>query len=144
MWADTLLQLEQGHLMRLALWGATSMLVGSLVLAFLTWRGERAPLLRHFSLQTAAWGAINLAICAWAWRGLGLRDYAGLQRLVNVLWLNAGLSVGYVAVGATLAIAAWQLGRRAGGVGAGFGIIVQGLALLLLDARLIGAIGPLR
>jgi hypothetical protein len=39
-----------------------------------------------------------------------------------------------VAVGATLAIAGWRLGRRPGAVGAGVAIIVQGIALLVFDA----------
>jgi hypothetical protein len=73
-----------------------------------------------------------------------LRDYAGAQRLLNVLWLNLGLDAGYVAVGATLLLAAWRWGARAGGIGAGIGIVVQGLALLLLDLRLLAAIGPMQ
>jgi hypothetical protein len=73
-----------------------------------------------------------------------MRDYAGAQRLLNVLWLNLGLDGGYIAIGITLAIAAWRWGARGGGIGAGIGIIVQGLALLLLDLRLLFAIGPMQ
>ena len=144
MWADTLLLLERGHLLRLLLWGAASVISGTLLLAYLTWRREAAPLLRHFALQTASWGLVIAAICLWSWRGLALRDFAGLQRLLNLLWLNVGLNGGYVAVGLAIALLGWKLGKRAGLVGAGLGVIVQGLALLLLDLRLIGAIGPMR
>jgi hypothetical protein len=144
MWADTLLALERGHLLRLALWGGMSVLAGTSLFAWLTLRHVRAPLLRHFAIQTAAWGAVNLLICLWAGRGLVMRDYAGAQRLLNVLWLNLGLDGGYIAIGITLAIAAWRWGARAGGIGAGMGIIVQGLALLLLDLRLLFAIGPMQ
>lgn len=144
MWADTLLELERGHLLRLALWGGASVLVGTLLLAFMAMRRTTAPLLRHFAIQTAAWGAVNLAICLWAARGLAPRDYAGAQSLINVLWLNTGLDVGYAAVGTTLAITAWRWGARAGGIGAGIGIIVQGIALMLLDLRLIALIGPMK
>ena len=144
MWADTLLALERGHLLRLALWGGASVLVGTLLLTWLTVRRTDAPLLRHFAIQTAAWGAVDGLICLWAGRDLVLRDYAGAQRLLNLLWLNLGLDAGYIAIGATLLLTAWRWGSRAGGIGAGIGIIVQGLALLLLDLRLLVAIGPMK
>lgn len=144
MWADTLLELERGHLLRLGLWGGVSVLVGTIVLALMAMRHATAPLLRHFAIQTAAWGAVDLAICLWAARGLAPRDYAGAQSLINVLWFNTGLDVGYAAVGATLAILAWRWGARAGGIGAGIGVIVQGIALMLLDLRLIALIGPMK
>lgn len=144
MWADTLLSLERGHLIRLALWAVACVLSGTSMLVWLTVRRTEAPLLRHFSIQTAAWGAVNLAIVAWAWRGLAFRDYAGAQKLLNVLWLNTGLDIGYAAVGATLALTAWRWGQRPGGIGAGLGVIVQGVALALLDLRLIALIGPVQ
>jgi hypothetical protein len=144
MWADTLLLLERGHLLRLLVWGVASVVCGTLLLTYLAWKRDTAPLLRHFGLQTVAWGAVIVVICLVGWRGLELRDFAGLQRLLNVLWLNVGLNGGYVGVGTTIALLGWKLGKRAGLVGAGLGVIVQGLALLLLDIRLISAIGPLR
>ena len=144
MWADTLLDLERGHLIRLLIWGILSTVSGTLLLAWLAWRRGAAELLRHFGIQTAAWGVVIAAVALWGWRALELRDFAGLQRLVNILWLNVGLGAGYAAVGATLALMGWNLGRRAGFVGAGLGILVQGLALMLLDLRLVAAIGPLR
>ncbi len=144
MWADTLFALEQGHLLRLAVWGGASVLAGSIVFAVLAMRGSRAAMLRHFAIQTAAWGAIDLGIVLWSWRGLVMRDFAGAQTLLNFLWLNTGLDVGYVAVGATLAITAWRWGTRAGAIGAGIGVVVQGAALFLLDLRLILLIGPMQ
>lgn len=144
MWADTLLVLERGHLVRLALWGGASVLMGTLIFAILMMKRVEAPLLRHFAIQNAAWGAIDLVICMFSWRGLALRDYAGAQQLLNILWLNTGLDAGYIAVGATLAIAAWRWGPKPGGIGAGLGVIVQGLALFLLDVRLILVIGPMQ
>lgn len=133
MWADTLLAAEQAHLLRLAVWAAGSVLLGTALLAGLRLRGHRSPLLFHFALQTAAWGAVDLAI-VWAARGsLVLRDLSSARRLERFLWLNTGLDAGYAAVGVTLAVAGWSLGRRLGAVGAGIGIVIQGLALLLLD-----------
>ncbi len=144
MWADTLYTLEQGHLLRLGVWAAVSILGGTALLAWLTLRGVAAPLVRHFAIQTAAWGAVNAAIAAWAWRGLTIRDFAGTQKLLSILWLNTGLDLGYAAVGLTLVIVGWQWERRMGAVGAGLGVVLQGLALALLDLRLILLIGPLR
>ena len=144
MWADTLLSLEQGHLLRLGVWAILSVLGGTALFASLTVRQVSAPLLRHFAIQTAARGVVNGLIALWAWRGLVMRDFAGTQKLLNILWLNTGLDVGYAAVGVTLMITGWRWERRLGAVGAGLGVMVQGVALALLDLRLILAIGPLR
>ena len=143
MWSDTLLLAERAHLLRLLLWGAGSVLAGSAIVAFLAVRRVSSPLLSHFAIQTAAWGAIDLLLAGLAWRGLTMRDVAGATRLDRLLWLNTGLDVGYVAVGVTLAVAGWVLGRRLGAVGAGIGVVVQGIALLVLDARFIGIIARL-
>ena len=139
MFADTLLSLERAHLARLLVWALGSILSGSLLLALVVVRRAAGPLplLRHFAIQTAAWGAINLAIVVWAQRGLKLRDHAGARSLDRILWLNLGLDVGYIGVGLTLAIAGWLLGRRLGAVGAGIAIVVQGAALFLLDLLLV-------
>lgn len=133
MWADTLLAAERTHVLRLVLWGATSLLLGTALLTWLVVGRRRSPLLHHFAIQTAAWGAVDLALAAIAWSGLATRDLAGATRLDRVLWLNIGLDTGYVLVGATLVVAGWRLGRRLGLVGAGIGVIVQGAALALLD-----------
>jgi hypothetical protein len=144
MWADTLLALERMHLQRLLVWGAISIVTGTALFAWLLWRRTAAPMLRHFAIQTAAWGAINMLIAWRSWRTLALRDFAGTQELLNILWLNTGLDVGYAAVGATLVLTGWRLGPRVGLIGAGIGVMVQGIALTVLDLRLIDAIGPLR
>jgi len=143
MWSDTLLLAERAHLLRLVAWGAGSVLAGSAILALLALgaarrgAGGRSPLLSHFAIQTAAWGAIDLALAALAWRDLAPRDVGGATRLDRLLWLNTGLDVGYVAVGVTLALTGWLLGRRLAPVGAGLGVVLQGAALLLLDVRFI-------
>jgi hypothetical protein len=143
MFADTLLALARAHLLRLGAWAIGSLLAGTLLLALVALRRAAGPqpLVRHFGFQTAAWGAVDLAIVLWAWRGLAPRDYAGATGLDRFLWLNLGLDVGYVAVGVTLAIAGWTLGRRLGAVGAGLGVVVQGIALFLLDLLLVRQIG---
>ena len=133
MWSDTLLAAERAHLARLLVWAVASIVVGSALLAIVAHRRSNAPLLRHFAIQSVAWGAIDLAIAAWAWRGLALRDFSAAQGLVRFLWVNVGLDIGYVAVGVTLALTGWILARRLGPVGAGLGVVTQGLALLVLD-----------
>jgi hypothetical protein len=133
MWADSLLAAERAHLMRVALWAVASIVAGSALLAWRAWRGHRSPLLLHFGLQTAAWGAVDLGIVLLGARGLVLRDAAGFTALDRFLWLNVGLDAGYVGVGVTLAACGWALGRRGAPIGAGLGVIVQGLALVVLD-----------
>ena len=88
----------------------------------------------------AAWGSVVGIIGALGWRGAYLRDVAAATRLERLVWMNVGLDVGYVAIGATLAAAAWMLGRRLGGVGAGVAIAVQGTALLLLELQFAATI----
>ena len=141
MFADTLFDLERGHLLRLGIWAAASALVGALLLGFLLLRKTRAPFVLHFAIQMLAWGAVDVAIVAWGYRGLAFRDYAGAMQLQQFLWLNVGLDAGYIGVGATLAIVAWMLARKLGAVGAGIGVVVQGVALFALDVRLLTLMG---
>ena len=136
MWADTLLNLERGHLLRLGLWAAASVVAGALLLVLLR-RKKGATFLRHFAIQLLGWGFVDGVLVAWGWNGLAFRDYASATQLQKFLWLNVGLDVGYVAVGITLAATTWVLGKRLGGLGAGVGVVVQGLALLVLDLRLL-------
>lgn len=146
MWSDTLLAAERAHLVRLLAWGAASVIAGTALLVLVAVRRGSAggsPLLTNFAIQCAAWGAIDLLIAGFAWRGLALRDVTGATKLDRLLWLNGGLDVGYVGVGIALAIVGWQLGRRMGLVGAGLGVTVQGLALLVLDAHFISILNRL-
>ena len=143
MWSDNLLLAERAHLLRLLAWGAGSALAGTALLVALVSRRWRSPLLFHFAVQMAAWGAVDLVL-AWAgWNGLEMRDLAGAVRLDRFVWFNAGLGFGYAGVGATLAIVGWRTGRRLGLVGAGVAIVVQGLALALLDLHLTTVIARL-
>jgi hypothetical protein len=133
MWADTLLASERAHLLRLMLWGATSVLVGTALLAWVLRGGRQSALLRHFAIQTAAWGGIDLMLAGLSYGSLPMRDIGSATRLDRILWLNIGLDAGYVLVGLTLGLVGWRLGRRLGLVGAGIGVLVQGTALAVLD-----------
>ena len=133
MWADTLLAAERAHLLRLATWAMASVVTGTALLALLRVQRRVSPVLSHFALQVVAWGAIELLL-AWIARSmLALRDMSGARSLERALWFNTGLDAGYVAVGLMLAVSGWVMGRRLAAVGAGTGIVVQGLALFALD-----------
>ena len=140
MWADTLESLERLHLLRLLLWAAASILAGTALLAWMRASGRRSPLLGHFAIQTAAWGAVDAVLAGIALRDMAPRDIASATRLDRLLWLNIGLDTGYAFVGITLVVIAWRLGRRPGLAGAGIGVIVQGGALALLDLMLAAQI----
>jgi hypothetical protein len=130
MWSDTLLLAERAHLMRLAAWGAGSVLAGTAVVALLR---RQSALLKHFGVQTAAWGLVAIAIVLLSWRDLAMRDVVGAARLERLIWLGAGLALGLAAAGGTLAVAGWRIGKRLDAVGAGIAIVAQGLALALLE-----------
>lgn len=140
MWADTLLAAERAHLLRLTVWGGVSLVLGTTLLVLMKIRRQGVALLDHFAIQTAVWGAIDLALAANGLRTLVLRDHAGATRLDRFLWLNIGLDGGYVMVGLALLIAGWRLDRRHGLIGAGLGITVQGIALAILDVGLASQI----
>jgi hypothetical protein len=135
--------MERGHVLRLGFWAAACVVTGGALLSYLWWRKMSAPLVKHFAIQTLGWGLVNATIAHFAWRDIALRDFTSAQSLVNLLWLNIGLAVGYALVGITLALAAWRMGPRLAGIGAGLGILVQGVVLCVLDTRLVLLIGPL-
>ena len=138
MFADTLLDLERNHLLRLLFWAGLSVVAGTIVVVMLAARRARSPLLQHFAIQMIAWGIVFGAIAAVGWQGLHLRDVGGAARLERMTWLNIGLDIGYVGVGLALAVTAFMaraLGKRMSVIGAGAGVVVQGLALLLIDLQ---------
>jgi hypothetical protein len=140
MWADTLLAAEGVHAIRLLTWGAGSLLTGTALLAWLYAGRRHTALLEHFGIQTAAWGAAVLVLGAVARGSLALRDLGAATRLDRRLWLSIGLEAGVVMVGLVLVATGWRLGRRLGLVGAGLAVIVQGIALVLLDLLLASQI----
>lgn len=135
MWSDVILTAERQHLLRLLMWAALSIVLGTAVAAILAVRRARSPLLKHFALQMAVWGVVVGAIAAVRWNALHLRDVAGATRLERSEWLLIGLDVGVVAVGVALAVVARVLERRLALLGAGTAVIIQGAALLLLDLQ---------
>jgi hypothetical protein len=139
-WADTIFRAEQAHLLRVLSWSALSIVAATLIVVMLTVRRAQSPLLRHFALQTAIWGAVFASIAAVRWNTLQMRDLAGAARLDRLIWFNVGLDAGFVAAGVVLAASSWMLARRLGPLGAGLGIVVQGLALLVIDLQFAAAV----
>lgn len=143
MWSDTLLAAERSHLIRVALWGITSALVGTAIVLAITFRRMIAPIIMQFAVQTLAWGSFELACAAVAWQGLAMRDVSGATRLDRTVWFAAGIDIGLIGVGVVLASLGWILGRRLALVGAGLGVLVQGLALLVLHLVFLSIIARL-
>ena len=137
MWSDTLFAIERAHLLRLALWGGTSLIAGTALLAWMIVRRSVSPLLRGFSLQTSLWGAVGVGVAALGLLRLRERDLIAATRLDRLLWFSAGLDAGLILAGVTLAVTGWVLGRRLGVVGSGIAVVVQGAGLLVLDLRFI-------
>lgn len=143
MWSDTLLAAERSHLIHLALWGAISATLGTVLIALVMRRRVAAPIVVQFAIQTAVWGSIILAYAAYAWRGLSMRDVSGATRLDRAVWFSTGLDLGMIGIGIALAMSGWVLGRRLPVVGAGLGVIVQGLGLLVLHLTFISILARL-
>lgn len=112
----------------------TAWSVGSLLVAGAIAVGRDDARARGLARQMATWGAIDLGIALAAQRDAGrdvddpVRSSRSLRRL---LWLNAGLDVGYLAAGVWLVRSGTVRGRDS--VGDGIGVLVQGGALLVLD-----------
>lgn len=92
------------------------------------------PAVRGFGQQTAMWGLVDLAIAAVS----AARDPSAVrpERLRRILLVNAGLDVGYMTVGTAVALRKPTLGGRlsaGAATGHGTAIVLQGVALLVLD-----------
>lgn len=135
---------ESGRLAKvLGGWSALSILTG-VACAVLGWRRSN-PVLSGLGRQSVAWGAVDGAIAAFGARNAG-EDRTGAsadpvaraRRLRTVLALNAGLDVGYLAVGTRLAR---RRPKRSDGTGLrtrdtrgdGLAVLGQGAFLLALD-----------
>lgn len=120
---------------QLGAWAVASVVVGGALMVLADGAAARA-----FGLQCLVWGAIDGAIAiagALALRRAHARGAVAdperaapeRRRLRRLLWVNAGLDVGYVAA----AIAILALWRTPTGLGHGLGVLVQGGFLLAFD-----------
>ncbi len=137
-WADSLLALERLYLLKVIVWGALCVLGGTTVMTWLLASRTDSPLLRRFAEVTLASGAAALVVGFVMRAAAELRDLQAAISLDRWLWFGVGLEVGLVLLGGTLAICGWRLiaPRRLGLVGAGIGIIVQGLAFAVFALQL--------
>ena len=127
---------------QLGTWAALSLVsAAALAWAARAWSEPLSVTLGAVALQFAVWGAIDGAIAAFGARDRRRRLARGEAadatataafgaRLRRLLRLNAGLDVGYLAVGLALVL----LWRTPAGLGHGVGVLVQGGFLLLFDA----------
>ncbi len=135
-WADTLLSAERLHLARLGVWSLLSIVAGSAMLAWLRLRRIDSPLLSQFALQQSGWGVLHAIQVLW-WRShLALRDLPSAVQLDRLAWFGAGVDVGLILLGISLTVAGGRDGRRPAFIGVGIGLMLQGAARLLFDARL--------
>jgi hypothetical protein len=143
MWSDTLLLAERTQLIRLVLWAMTSAVVGTVLVTILTLRRLAAPIIRGFAVQTLVWSALEVMAAVVRWQMLAMRDVSSARRLDHLTWFTVGLDVGIVGVGVTALVVAWLSRQRLNLTGAGLGIIVQGLGLLVLDLTFASTIARL-
>ena len=133
MWSDTLFAAERSYLIRLLIWAVTSATLGTVLVAIITLRRMVAPIVLWFAIQALVWGGAELILVIVRWETLAMRDISSAARLDRLTWFNAGLDVGIVIAGIAITGMAWAHGRRLRGIGAGLGVLVQGLALLVIN-----------
>jgi hypothetical protein len=139
-WADIVLRAERQHAVELLAWSALSLIMATASLVATRGRRGESALLAGFAAQLSFWALAIAAIGAFEWHGLAMRDLSSAARLERFMWARAGLDVGIMGIGAAIGGASHLLARRQGGVGAGVAIAAHGLALLVIDLRLIAVI----
>ncbi len=130
---------QQAHLRRVGAWGLANA-VGGAVLVLVSDRATE-PGRWAFGVQSGAWGAVNVGIAAVGLAG-GAGDVVGDWAVAlaaengyaDVLLVNLGLNVGYMAVGGTLlAVAGRGVPTPGAWRGHGAALVLQGAGLLVLD-----------
>ncbi len=131
---------QRAHLWRVGAWGLANA-VGGAALVLASDR-ETQPGRWAFGLQSGAWGVVNVGIAAVGLAGgpdAPVADWAAAFAAENgyadVLLVNLGLNVGYMAVGGTLlAVAGRGVPTPDAWRGHGAALVLQGAGLLVLDA----------
>lgn len=125
---------SQAIAVRLRAWAVLSISIGLALLAFPSSPTSSPAFASAFGLQCLVWGAIDAVIAYAGLRSAQKRSRtpeAEANHLRRLLWLNAGLDVLYIGVGA--ALIALSAGDSTW-LGHGWGVIVQGAFLLVFDA----------
>jgi len=121
-------------------WAALSLVMATT--SFVVTRGRRGQLalVGGFASQLAFWAVVVGVVGAIELQRLTMRDLSSATRLERLTWARAGFDVGIVGMGAVLGGVSRVLARSQRGLGAAAAIIAQGLALLVIDLRLIAVI----
>ncbi len=142
--ADSLYAVERLQALRLVLWGAASILLGSLLIAFLQLTKRESRLLLHFGAQCALWGVLWVVAAVFWQSTIALRDLAGAVALDRAAWFALGVAGSVALSAAALIVAARVLARgtRAGGtmLGVSVGALTQAVAITVLALQLSAAI----
>jgi len=138
--SDLVFNAEHQHAVDLLAWAALSLLLATASLVLTKGRDGPSPILNGFATQLALWAVVIASAGALEWHRLTMRDLSGAARLERLMWARAGLDVGIVGMGAMLGGASHVLARRSRGMGAAAAVAAHGLALLVIDLRLIAAI----
>lgn len=140
MWADLVLGAERQHALELLAWAALSVAMATASLVVTKGRRGQSLVLRSFATQLALWALAIGVLGALEWHRLAMRDLSSTARLERLMWARAGFDAGIVGMGAVLGGASHILARNQRGLGAAAAIAAQGLALLIIDLRLIGVV----
>lgn len=131
------ISLNSNGMLVLGGWAVTNIAVGSIGMT------QTSGTTRYFHQMNAAWNTVNLAIAGFGYYGLrnqspdiGLSEtISEFHSFERILLFNAGLNVGYMAMGAYL----WERGLRKDQnrlIGYGQSMILQGGFLLVFDSTL--------
>lgn len=118
-------------------WAVSNLFIGGIGMT------QTSGTTKYFHQMNAAWNTVNLAIAGFGYYGLSNQSTGlGLSETITefhnfekILLFNAGLDVGYMAIGAFL----WERGLRKDStrmVGYGQSMILQGGFLFVFDAVL--------
>jgi hypothetical protein len=140
MWGDTLLAAERVFTIRVMAWSAVAILLGTAVLVATFSSRARPQLLRSFATACALLGVLELLVFGYAYAQLELRDVSGAARLDRIAWLQAGLYLGTIALGAAIALTGWRVGRSLRAVGTGAAVLLHACALLLFVLQLVALV----
>jgi len=139
-WADLVLRAERHHAAELLAWAALSLVMATASAVVTKSRRGQSALLGAFAGQLAVWAVVVGAVGAIELQRLTMRDLSSATRLERLTWARAGLDVGIIGMGVVLGSASQILARSQRGLGAAVAIVAQGLALFVIDLRLIAVI----
>lgn len=122
------------------MWAALCLVMATASLVISKGRRGSSALLGGFATQLALCGLLIAVIGGIELQRLTMRDLSSAARLERLMWARVGLDIGIVGIGAVLGGASHVLARSHRGLGAAAAIAAQGMALFVIDLRLIAVI----